>query len=84
MVWYHRPSTPIGPLPKIGHRYFLFPLSYSMDKKSHHTKFHQNWLKNKKVMGLPPPYCCGFVRKAEKSETQPNTLSAPLHGSFHT
>ena len=43
-------TGPIGPLPKNGHRYFIFSLSYSMDKKSHHKKFYHNLLKNKKVI----------------------------------
>ena len=65
--WYHRPSTPIGPLPKNGHRHFKFTLSHSMDKKSHHTKFYQNRLKNMEVMTmfLPPQIRGKFVRKYE-------------------
>ena len=47
--WYHRPSTPTGPLPKIGHTHFIFVLLHSLDKLSHHSKFYQNRLKNKKV-----------------------------------
>ena len=67
MWWYHRPSTPTGPLPKNGHRHFKFTLSHSMDKKSHHTKFYQNRLKNMEVMTmfLPPQIRGKFVRKYE-------------------
>ena len=65
--WYHRPSTPTGPLPKNGNRHFKFTLSHSMDKKSHHTKFYQNWLKNNvvKTIFLPPQICGKFVQKYE-------------------
>ena len=65
--WYHRPSTPTGPLPKNGNRHFKFTLSHSMDKKSHHTKFYQNRLKNMEVMTmfLPPQIRGKFVRKYE-------------------
>ena len=65
MCWYHRPSTPTGPLPKIGHTHFIFVLSYSRDELSHHTKFYQNRLKNKKVTTLSSllHLRAAFVRK---------------------
>ena len=63
--WYHRPSTPTGPVPKIGHTHFIFVLSYSRNKLSHHTKLYRNPLKNKKVMALSSPLHlhAAFVRK---------------------
>ena len=61
--WYHRLSTPPGPLSKIDHTHFILVLLYSRDELSLHTKFYRNRLKNKKVR-LHCPFLRGrFVRK---------------------